>query len=164
MAWLGPFLLLFAALLMELAAQASKGIKKDMSELPEELSPIRYRKADPDEQSKTDDKTEASLKILSPKSPTSRMKPQLSSILDGVWLILSLISSTYLLYVALFLWLSAVVSSFFYFQKVTVIAMTVTSSVGRRRLFAQINSFIAVFILAGQLTLTVCYCVMSSLQ
>eukprot|EP00257_Ricinus_communis_P027658 XP_025015072.1 uncharacterized protein LOC107262136 isoform X2 [Ricinus communis] len=32
--------------------------------------------------------------------------------------------------------------------------MTVTSSVGRRRLFAQINSFIAVFILAGQLTLT----------
>ncbi|XP_048231644.1 uncharacterized protein LOC8259531 isoform X4 [Ricinus communis] len=149
MAWLGPFLLLFAALLMELAAQASKGIKKDMSELPEELSPIR--KADPDEQSKTDDEREASLKILSPKSPTSRMKPQLSSILDGVWLILS---STYLLYVSLFLWLSAVVSSFFYFQKVTVIAMTVTSSVGRRRLFAQINSFIAVFILAGQLTLT----------
>ncbi|EEF41556.1 conserved hypothetical protein [Ricinus communis] len=39
-------------------------------------------------------------------------------------------------------------------RKVTVIAMTVTSSVGRRRLFAQINSFIAVFILAGQLTLT----------
>ncbi|XP_048231642.1 uncharacterized protein LOC8259531 isoform X2 [Ricinus communis] len=150
--WLGwghVFLLLFAALLMELAAQASKGIKKDMSELPEELSPIR--KADPDEQSKTDDEREASLKILSPKSPTSRMKPQLSSILDGVWLILS---STYLLYVSLFLWLSAVVSSFFYFQKVTVIAMTVTSSVGRRRLFAQINSFIAVFILAGQLTLT----------
>ncbi|XP_048231643.1 uncharacterized protein LOC8259531 isoform X3 [Ricinus communis] len=130
-------------------SQASKGIKKDMSELPEELSPIR--KADPDEQSKTDDEREASLKILSPKSPTSRMKPQLSSILDGVWLILS---STYLLYVSLFLWLSAVVSSFFYFQKVTVIAMTVTSSVGRRRLFAQINSFIAVFILAGQLTLT----------
>ncbi|EEF27814.1 hypothetical protein RCOM_0451290 [Ricinus communis] len=32
--------------------------------------------------------------------------------------------------------------------------MTVTSSVGRRRLFAQINSFIVVFILAGQLTLT----------
>lgn len=34
-------LLLFAALLMELAAQSSKGIKKDMSQLPEELSPIR---------------------------------------------------------------------------------------------------------------------------
>lgn len=35
--------------------------------------------------------------------------------------------------------------------------MTVSSSIGRRKLFAQINSFIAVFILAGQLTLTVCY-------
>ncbi|KAL9382146.1 hypothetical protein Peur_025181 [Populus x canadensis] len=32
--------------------------------------------------------------------------------------------------------------------------MTVSSSLGRRKLFAQINSFIAVFILAGQLTLT----------
>jgi len=33
--------------------------------------------------------------------------------------------------------------------------MTVSSSLGRRKLFAQINSFTAVFILAGQLTLTV---------
>ncbi|KAL9382174.1 hypothetical protein Peur_025209 [Populus x canadensis] len=41
MAWLGPFLLLFAALLMELAAQSSKGIDKDVSHLPHELSPIR---------------------------------------------------------------------------------------------------------------------------
>lgn len=40
-------------------------------------------------------------------------------------------------------------------QKVTVIAGAVTTPVGRRRLLAQINSFIAVFILAGQLTLTV---------
>jgi AAA family ATP:ADP antiporter len=38
---------------------------------------------------------------------------------------------------------------------VSVIAMTVTSSLGRRKLLAQINSFIAVFILAGQLTITV---------
>ncbi|XP_021654783.1 uncharacterized protein LOC110652183 isoform X3 [Hevea brasiliensis] len=149
MAWLGPFLLLFAALLMELAAQSSKGIKKDISQLPEELSPIR--KADPDQHSEDDKQTSAFFKVLSPKSPTSRVKPQFLAILDGFWLILS---STYLLYVSLFLWLSAVVSSFFYFQKVTVIAMTVTSSLGRRRLFAQINSFIAVFILAGQLTLT----------
>jgi AAA family ATP:ADP antiporter len=34
-------LLLFAALLMELAAQSSKGINKDVSHLPHELSPIR---------------------------------------------------------------------------------------------------------------------------
>lgn len=40
-------------------------------------------------------------------------------------------------------------------QKVTVIAMTVSTPVERRKLFAQINSFIAVFILVGQLTLTV---------
>lgn len=43
----------------------------------------------------------------------------------------------------------------FELQKVTVIAMTVASPVGRRKLFAQINSFIAIFILAGQLSLTV---------
>ncbi|XP_050209684.1 uncharacterized protein LOC126660307 isoform X2 [Mercurialis annua] len=149
MAWLGPFLLLIAALLMELAARASKGIMKDISELPEELSPIR--KTDLDGKNKSNEQTEAPSSVLSPKSPTSQVKPHFSAILDGFRLILS---STYLLNVSLFLWLSAVVSSFFYFQKVTVIAMTVTSSLGRRRLFAQINSFIAVFILAGQLTLT----------
>lgn len=36
----------------------------------------------------------------------------------------------------------------------SVIATTVTSSLGRRKLFAQINSFTAVFILIGQLSLT----------
>ncbi|KAK9282593.1 hypothetical protein L1049_010810 [Liquidambar formosana] len=149
MAWLGPFLLLFSALLMELAAQSSKGINQDLSHLPEELSPIRN--ADHDQQDKADGVNTPTLKGSSPKLSTSMVKPQLWAILDGLWLILS---STYLLYVSLFLWLSAVVSSFFYFQKVTVIAMTVTSPLGRRRLFAQINSFIAVFILAGQLTLT----------
>ncbi|KAF3433295.1 hypothetical protein FNV43_RR24397 [Rhamnella rubrinervis] len=149
MAWLGPFLLLVAALLMEFAAQSSKGIKQDISHLPEELSPIR--EADSNQQKEADGKTNQAHKGFSPKSSTSVVKPQLWAILDGLWLIMS---STYLLYVSLFLWLSAVVSSFFYFQKVSVIAMTVSSSIGRRRLFAQINSFIAAFILAGQLTLT----------
>lgn len=46
-------------------------------------------------------------------------------------------------------------SFFLLLQKVTVIASAVTSPIGRRKLFAQINSFIAVFILAGQLSLTV---------
>ncbi|KAL5709869.1 hypothetical protein ACHQM5_020503 [Ranunculus cassubicifolius] len=87
----------------------------------------------------------------SPKSSIPMENPQLWVMLDGLRLI---ISSSYLLYVALFLWLSALVSSFFYFQKVTVIALTVASPLDRRRLFAQINSFIAVFILAGQLTMT----------
>ncbi|KAK7821920.1 hypothetical protein CFP56_037229 [Quercus suber] len=131
MAWLGPFLLLFAALLMEFAAQ----------------------EADPDQQNEVhgDRQTARPLKNSSPKLPSSMAKPQLWTILDGLRLILS---STYLLYVSLFLWLSAVVSSFFYFQKASIIAATITSSVERRRLFAQINSFIAAFILAGQLTLT----------
>ncbi|KAJ4720209.1 ADP,ATP carrier protein [Melia azedarach] len=149
MAFLGPLLLLFAAVLMELAAQSSKGINKEISHVPEELSTIR--KADSDQQNGGNGQTASEAKVSSTRSSTSMVKPQLSAILDGLRLIFS---STYLLYVSLFLWLGAVVSSFFYFQKVTVIAMTVTSSLGRRRLFAQINSFIAVFILAGQLTLT----------
>ncbi|XP_020549026.1 uncharacterized protein LOC105160807 [Sesamum indicum] len=142
MAWLGPYLLLFAALLLEFAAQSSKGIKKDISQHPEELSPIR---------SYTNEQSELAQRAASPRTSSSMEKPQMWAILEGLQLILS---STYLLQVALFLWLSAVVSSFFYFQKVTVIASTVASPVGRRRLFAEINSFIAVFILGGQLTLT----------
>ncbi|CAI0431342.1 unnamed protein product [Linum tenue] len=156
MAWLGScmicflaILLLFAAFLMELAAQSSKGIGKDASHSPEELSPLRT--SDPNQQSENGTEASPTSRVATPKSPQSKMKPQISAILDGLWLILS---STYLQYVSLFLWLSAVVSSFFYFQKVTVIALTITTSIGRRRMFAQINSFIAVFILAGQLTLT----------
>ncbi|CAN0923841.1 hypothetical protein LINGRAHAP2_LOCUS33781 [Linum grandiflorum] len=149
MAWLGSFLLLFAAFLMELAAQTSKGIDKDFSHPPEELFPLRT--GDPNQQSDTDRQSSPTSRAAAPKSPQPQMKPQLSAILDGLWLILS---STYLLYVSLFLWLSAIVSSFFYFQKVTVIALTITTSIGRRKMFAQINSFIAIFILAGQLTLT----------
>ncbi|XP_059627905.1 uncharacterized protein LOC132270727 isoform X2 [Cornus florida] len=149
LAWTGPYLLLFAALLMELAAQSSKRINKDTPQVSEEQAPIK--KAGLDQHGEAVEQTAPALKGSSPRLSTSVAKPHLWAILDGFRLILS---STYLLYVALFLWLSAVVSSFFYFQKVTVIAMTVTSPTERRRLFAQINSFIAVFILAGQLTLT----------
>nr|XP_018625381.2 uncharacterized protein LOC104093433 [Nicotiana tomentosiformis] len=42
MAWLGPHLLLVSAILMKLAAQSSKGIKKDVLQFPEELSPFRF--------------------------------------------------------------------------------------------------------------------------
>ncbi|RVX03120.1 hypothetical protein CK203_016662 [Vitis vinifera] len=111
MAWLGPFLLLFAALLMELAAQSSKGIIRHISHTSEEMSLIR--KADPDQQNEADGQAAPVKKGSSPKSPTSLMNPQIWAMLDGLRLILS---STYLLYVSLFLWLSAVVSSFFYFQ------------------------------------------------
>ncbi|KAJ6297007.1 hypothetical protein OIU78_022685 [Salix suchowensis] len=112
MAWLGPFLLLFAALLLELAAQSSKGINKDVSHLPHELSPIR--KVDADQHSEADGRSSPAFKVSSPMSPSSRMRPQLWAILDGFRLVLS---SSYLLNVSLFLWLSAVISSFFYFQE-----------------------------------------------
>ncbi|XP_057979405.1 uncharacterized protein LOC131165524 isoform X3 [Malania oleifera] len=111
MAWLGPFLLLFAALLMELAAQSSKGINQDKNHLSEELSLIR--KADPDQQNDADEQSSPVLRGSTPKLSTSAAKPQLWALLDGLQLILS---STYLLYVSLFLWLGAIVSSFFYFQ------------------------------------------------
>ncbi|XP_022146847.1 uncharacterized protein LOC111015948 isoform X2 [Momordica charantia] len=144
MAWLGPYLLLFAALLMEFAARLSEGINPDMPRLGEELSLIR----DADHSQEKDDEGTSTLKGHSPKSTSN---PHPWAIFDGMMLILS---SSYLTGVALFLWLSAVISSFFYLQKVSIIAITVTSSLGRRKLFALINSFIAVFILAGQLTVT----------
>ncbi|XP_051143050.1 uncharacterized protein LOC127259631 isoform X2 [Andrographis paniculata] len=146
MAWLGPYLLLFSALLLEFAAQSSKGIHKEIPQHPEELTPIR--KSDPDHTNGDDGQNETSIKTSSPRTTG---KHQIWVIFEGLQLILS---SSYLLQVALFLWLSAVISSFFYFQKVTIIADAVASPVGRRKLFAQINSVIAVFILSGQLTLT----------
>ncbi|KAL4556960.1 hypothetical protein LXL04_035129 [Taraxacum kok-saghyz] len=141
MAWLGPYLLLFAALLMEFAAQSSKRINKDITDPSEELVSLR----------KTEDEiNKQSSPMASTSNPVST-KPRFWALLEGFSLIWA---SNYLLFVSLFLWLGAIASSFFYFQKVTVIASTVTTPTGRRRLFAQINSFIAVFILAGQLTLT----------
>ncbi|KAL2318131.1 hypothetical protein Fmac_032007 [Flemingia macrophylla] len=152
MTFLGPFLLLVAAFLMELAAQTSRGINHGSSHVEEQLSLIRsIGKSDSNHDNVAAGTQKAEHTVRgSPKSSTS-VKFPVWSIFEGLWLILS---STYLLHVSLFIWLSAVVSSFFYFQKVSVIATTVTSSLGRRKLFAQINSFIAVFILVGQLSLT----------
>ncbi|TYI62004.1 hypothetical protein E1A91_D10G214100v1 [Gossypium mustelinum] len=113
MAWLGSYLLLFAAVLMELAAQSSKGINKDIGYIPEELFPIRRADSDQQKHEDDDEQTVSALKVSSPKLTTSSVKPELWAILDGLRLVLS---STYLLHVSLFLWLSAVVSSFFYFQ------------------------------------------------
>ncbi|WOG96983.1 hypothetical protein DCAR_0416322 [Daucus carota subsp. sativus] len=149
MAWMGPYLLLFSSLLMELAAQSSKRINMDTSYTSEELSPIR--KADSVEQTAPADEQTAPAARGFSVNFTSLTNPKKWAIFDGLRLILS---STYLLQVSLFLWFSAAVSSFFYFQKVNVIATTIVSPTGRRMLFAQINSFIAVFILAGQLALT----------
>ncbi|CAN6335368.1 unnamed protein product [Urochloa humidicola] len=148
MAWLGPFMLLFSSLLMELAAVSSKGICIDGCQGAVELSPTG---AEIIQNTEADD--EMSSLIASPRSPLQSQKasPEIFVIFEGFWLILR---SRYLIYISLFLWLSAVVSSFFYFQKVTIIATTISSPAARRRTFALINGFIAVFILAGQLTLT----------
>ncbi|MFS7961046.1 hypothetical protein Hanom_Chr08g00710161 [Helianthus anomalus] len=146
MSWLGPYLLLIASLLMELAARASQTINKDMSHSSVVSSPLTTEINQKDEKSI---QKESLLRTSS--SPTATKKPRFWALLEGIRLICS---STYLLYVSLFLWLSAVTNSFFYFQKVTIIASTVASPSERRQSFAQINSFVAVFILAGQLTLT----------
>lgn len=74
---------------------------------------LALRKADLDQCDETDEQTAPAGRGFSAKLSTSAAKPQKWAILDGLWLILS---STYLLYVSLFLWLNAVVSSFFYFQ------------------------------------------------
>lgn len=74
---------------------------------------VACRKADNDHISESDGKSEMALQASSPRTSTSKVKPQIWVILEGLQLILS---STYLLQVALFLWLSALVSSFFYFQ------------------------------------------------
>ncbi|KAI5058267.1 hypothetical protein GOP47_0026437 [Adiantum capillus-veneris] len=63
-------------------------------------------------------------------------------------------ASSYLRYVCSFLWLTAVVSSFFYFERANVVAQVSQDPLGRRVVLAKINSFTAVFILFGQLTLT----------
>uniref|UniRef100_A0A0E0BEL6 ADP,ATP carrier protein n=1 Tax=Oryza glumipatula TaxID=40148 RepID=A0A0E0BEL6_9ORYZ len=151
MAWLGPFLLLFSSLLMELAALSSKRICTDDTHSSMELSSTI---AEQSQNTEADD--EMSSLVTSQGSPSQvseshKTKPEIFVMFEGFWLIAR---SSYLMYISLFLWLSAVVSSFFYFQKVTIVATTISSPTARRRTFALINSFIAVFILAGQLTLT----------
>ncbi|KAJ1264709.1 hypothetical protein BS78_08G021300 [Paspalum vaginatum] len=148
MAWLGPFLLLFSSLLMELAALSSKGICIDGNHASVELSQTGAGQV---ANTVADDET--SSLITSPRSTiqSQKSKPEFFVMFEGFWLILR---SSYLIYISLFLWLSAVVSSVFYFQKVMIVATTISSPTARRRTFALINSFIAVFILAGQLTLT----------
>lgn len=151
MAWLGPFLLLFSSLLMELAALSSKGICTDDTHSSMELSSTI---AEQSQNTEADDEMSSlvtSQGLPSQVSESQKTKPEIFVMFEGFWLIAR---SPYLMYISLFLWLSAVVSSFFYFQKVTIVATTISSPTARRRTFALINSFIAVFILAGQLTLT----------
>ncbi|TVU27360.1 hypothetical protein EJB05_29965, partial [Eragrostis curvula] len=124
MAWLGPFLLLFSSLLMELAALSSKGICIDDYHGSIELSGTGAEQV---RNTEADDET--SSLVSSPTSPfqPQKSKPQIFVMFEGFWLILH---SSYLRYIALFLWLSAVVSSVFYFQGhiLTVAGVTIAIS------------------------------------
>ncbi|KAL0401103.1 UNVERIFIED_CONTAM: hypothetical protein Slati_4140200 [Sesamum latifolium] len=154
MAWLGPYLLLFAALLLEFAAQSSKGIKRTFPSIQKNLLPsencfssfvslfnlvllvfprfLLSVKADTGDINKTNEQSELAQRAASPRTSLSMEKPQMWPILEGLQLILS---SAYLLQVALFLWLSAVVSSFFYFQ----VVMYVVARPGRELLFTVVT-------------------------
>ncbi|VAH93058.1 unnamed protein product [Triticum turgidum subsp. durum] len=121
MAWMGPFLLLFSSLLMELAALSSKGICIDANHGSTELPSTG---AEPSQNTELGD--EMSSLVTSPRTPSQsqKTKPGIFVMFEGFWLIMR---SSYLIYISLFLWLSAVVSSFFYFQGhiLTVAGVTV---------------------------------------
>ncbi|KAM3312032.1 hypothetical protein ACQJBY_032185 [Aegilops geniculata] len=121
MAWMGPFLLLFSSLLMELAALSSKGICIDANHGSTELPSTG---AEPSQNTELGD--EMSSLVTSPRttSQSQKTKPGIFVMFEGFWLIMR---SPYLIYISLFLWLSAVVSSFFYFQGhiLTVAGVTV---------------------------------------
>uniref|UniRef100_A0A6N2L974 ADP,ATP carrier protein n=1 Tax=Salix viminalis TaxID=40686 RepID=A0A6N2L974_SALVM len=83
-------------------------------------------KVDADQHSEADGRSSPAFKVSSPMSPSTGMRPQLWAILDGFRLVLS---SSYLLNVSLFLWLSAVISSFFYFQGRILTTAGVTAAI-----------------------------------
>lgn len=80
-----------------------------------------------------------------------RGRQRAGEVWDGLRLIAA---SGYLLHVCLFLMLTAVVSSFFYFERAAVVASSVEDPVARRILFANINTLSAIVTLSFQLTLT----------
>ncbi|KAK1407521.1 hypothetical protein QVD17_39137 [Tagetes erecta] len=106
MSWLGSYLFLIASLLMELTARSSERINKDMSHSSEEVS--HHRRT---EINKKPIHKEPSQRTAS--STASVTKPRFWALLEGIRLICA---SSYLLQVSLFLWLSAMTNSFFYFQ------------------------------------------------
>ncbi|KAH9549498.1 hypothetical protein CY35_10G023200 [Sphagnum magellanicum] len=152
MAHLGPVLLLVSALMMELAARCALGVGDDdlnqSSVLREESEEQQLLERD---ECASDGGGLAHSGSMEQNSPKPRLVNKLVAMLEGLRLI---VASTYLLHICAFLWLSAVVSSFFYFEKSAVVAGIVHDPLGRRILLAEINSLTAVFILIGQLTMT----------
>jgi len=152
MAHLGPVLLLVSALMMELAARCALSVGDDdlnqssvLREESEEQQLLERDECASDEGGLTHSGS------TEQNSPKPRLVNKLVAMSEGLRLI---VASTYLLHICAFLWLSAVVSSFFYFEKSAVVAGIVHDPLGRRILLAEINSLTAVFILIGQLTMT----------
>lgn len=144
MAPFGSVLLLLSALFMEFGARCALGISEDRISC---LSTLSSESAGT--QAASHSRIEVDHSDL--HSPSIAACGKFSAALEGVKLILA---SGYLIHVCSFLWLTAVVSSFFYFQRTSVVAGTVQDALGRRMLLAKINSLTAVFILFGQLTIT----------
>ncbi|KAH7289962.1 hypothetical protein KP509_30G025900 [Ceratopteris richardii] len=136
----GPSLLLLAALFMEFGAQCalrigSAGVTFDAVTLSSS-------------QDSTRNVEEA---VQTTQSLWQLVCNKALSMLEGLQLTLA---SSYLLRICCFLWLTAIVSSFFYFERANVVAQVEADPLHRRVLLAKINSFIAVFVFFGQLTLT----------
>ncbi|CAK9193764.1 unnamed protein product [Sphagnum troendelagicum] len=144
MAHLGPVLLLVSALMMELAARCALSVGDDDLN---QSSVLRLKR----DECASDEGGLTHSGSIEQNSPKPRLVNKLVAMLEGLRLI---VASTYLLHICAFLWLSAVVSSFFYFEKSAVVAGIVHDPLGRRILLAEINSLTAVFILIGQLTMT----------
>jgi AAA family ATP:ADP antiporter len=114
MAHLGPVLLLVSALMMELAARCALGVGDDdlnqSSVLREESEEQQLLERD---ECASDGGGLAHSGSMEQNSPKPRLVNKLVAMLEGLRLI---VASTYLLHICAFLWLSAVVSSFFYFE------------------------------------------------
>ncbi|CAK9859248.1 unnamed protein product [Sphagnum jensenii] len=144
MAHLGPVLLLVSALMMEMAARCALSVGDDDLN---QSSVLRLKR----DECASDEGGLTHSGSTEQNSPKPRLVNKLVAMSEGLRLI---VASTYLLHICAFLWLSAVVSSFFYFEKSAVVAGIVHDPLGRRILLAEINSLTAVFILIGQLTMT----------
>ncbi|KAG0564921.1 hypothetical protein KC19_8G149900 [Ceratodon purpureus] len=151
LARLGPVLLLVAALMMELAARCALGVGEDGLHHMPVLIPSKDSEAEGQQMVHLSEGTNKGGSLGESETLSGTTTNKLTSLLEGVRLIFS---STYLLQICAFLWLTAVISSFFYFERSAVVADSTQDPLGRRILLAEINSLTAVFILAGQLTVT----------
>ncbi|KAJ7518541.1 hypothetical protein O6H91_21G073400 [Diphasiastrum complanatum] len=144
LAKLGPLLLLLSALSMELAAQCASYVREE-----DDTACFADRSSESNQQ----------LEVMENKKPSASLVQGAITHVGGklaIWFkgFELIIASKYLLLICAFSWLTALMSSFFYLERASVVAGAVADPIGRRILLAKINSLTAVFILFGQLTFT----------